>query len=77
MGGEKKQICLSIIDNGPGLTDEQKASLFMPYFTTKSDGTGLGLSIVRKIVEDHNGTITLHDRDDQARGTQADITLGC
>ncbi len=77
LDGEKKQLCLSIIDNGPGLTDEQKASLFMPYFTTKSDGTGLGLSIVRKIVEDHNGTITLHDRDDQARGTQADITLVC
>ena len=75
LNGEKKQICLSIIDNGPGLTDEQKASLFMPYFTTKSDGTGLGLSIVRKIVEDHNGTITLHDRDDEARGAQADITL--
>ena len=74
-GDDKKQLCLSIIDNGPGLTDEQKASLFMPYFTTKSDGTGLGLSIVRKIIEDHNGTITLHDRDDQARGTQADITL--
>ena len=77
LDGEKKQLCLSIIDNGPGLTDEQKARLFMPYFTTKSDGTGLGLSIVRKIVEDHNGTITLHDRDDQERGTQADITLVC
>ncbi len=71
----KKQLCLSIVDNGPGLTDEQKASLFMPYFTTKSDGTGLGLSIVRKIVEDHNGTITLHDRDDHERGAQADISL--
>ncbi|MBQ9242180.1 MAG: HAMP domain-containing protein [Proteobacteria bacterium] len=68
-------LCLSIIDNGPGLTDEQKSKLFMPYFTTKSDGTGLGLAIVRKIVEDHNGRIQLHDRDDKAQGTQADIVL--
>lgn len=68
-------LCLSIIDNGPGLTDEQKSKLFMPYFTTKSDGTGLGLAIVRKIVEDHNGRIQLHDRDDKIQGTQADIIL--
>lgn len=68
-------LCLCIIDNGPGLTDEQKAKLFMPYFTTKTDGTGLGLAIVRKIVEDHNGRIQLHDRDDKAQGTQADIVL--
>lgn len=68
-------LCLRIIDNGPGLTEEQKSKLFMPYFTTKSDGTGLGLSIVRKIVEDHHGRISLHDRDDGQRGTQADIIL--
>lgn len=71
----KNLFKLSIIDNGPGLTNEQKAKLFIPYFTTKADGTGLGLSIVRKIVEDHNGQIQLHDRDDHERGTQADIAL--
>jgi nitrogen fixation/metabolism regulation signal transduction histidine kinase len=71
----KMHLCLKIIDNGPGLTDEQKSKLFMPYFTTKSDGTGLGLSIVRKIVEDHNGRISLHDRDDKLRGTQVDSVL--
>ena len=74
-GDPKHKVCLRIIDNGPGLTEEQKSKLFMPYFTTKSDGTGLGLSIVRKIVEDHGGRISLHDRDDGNRGTQADIIL--
>lgn len=72
---DNNTICLKIIDHGPGLTDEQKANLFRPYFTTKSDGTGLGLSIVRKIIEDHNGHISLHDRDDHERGTQVDIIL--
>ncbi|MBQ9818223.1 MAG: HAMP domain-containing protein [Proteobacteria bacterium] len=71
----RHSFCLRIVDNGPGLTDEQKSKLFMPYFTTKSDGTGLGLAIVRKIIEDHNGRVSLHDRDDGNRGTQVDIIL--
>lgn len=69
------QLNIRILDNGPGLTDEQKAKLFMPYFTTKSDGTGLGLPIVRKIIEDHDGRIHLGNREDGQRGTQADISL--
>lgn len=68
-------IAVSIADNGPGLTDEQKSKLFMPYFTTKADGTGLGLSIVRKIVEEHHGSISLNDRIDGKRGAQAIVTL--
>ena len=68
-------LWLLIIDNGPGLTPEQKEKLFNPYFTTKSDGTGLGLVIVRKIVQDHDGDISLHDRDDGQRGTQVDIVI--
>ena len=74
-GDGRFTLNLRIIDNGPGLTEEQKTKLFMPYFTTKSDGTGLGLAIVRKIIEDHAGRISLHDRDDGNRGTQADIVL--
>ncbi len=73
--GGKSALWLLIIDNGPGLTAEQKEKIFNPYFTTKSDGTGLGLVIVRKIVQDHDGDISLHDRDDGERGTQVDIIL--
>lgn len=71
--GDPRMIGVDIVDNGPGLTDEQKSKLFMPYFTTKADGTGLGLAIVRKIVEEHHGRIVLGDRDDKERGTQARI----
>ena len=70
-----RKLNIRILDNGPGLTDDQKAKLFMPYFTTKSDGTGLGLAIVRKIIEDHDGRIQLNNREDGERGTQADIAL--
>jgi len=46
-----------IADTGPGLTDDMRERLFLPYFSTKQRGTGLGLSIAAKIVQEHQGTI--------------------
>jgi nitrogen fixation/metabolism regulation signal transduction histidine kinase len=48
---------LTMADTGPGLTDEMRERLFLPYFSTKQRGTGLGLSIAAKIVQEHQGTI--------------------
>ena len=45
-------------DHGPGLTDEQRANLFVPGFTTKVAGSGLGLTIAQRIAHDHGGTLT-------------------
>ena len=50
-------IELAIADTGPGLTDELRERLFLPYFSTKQRGTGLGLSIASKIIQEHQGTI--------------------
>jgi hypothetical protein len=50
-------IELCVADTGPGLTDELRERLFLPYFSTKQRGTGLGLSIAAKIVQEHQGTI--------------------
>jgi nitrogen fixation/metabolism regulation signal transduction histidine kinase len=47
----------TISDTGPGLTDEMRERLFLPYFSTKQRGTGLGLAIAAKIVQEHQGTI--------------------
>jgi nitrogen fixation/metabolism regulation signal transduction histidine kinase len=44
-------------DNGPGIPEELRRSIFDPYVTTKSGGTGLGLAIVKKIVMEHHGRI--------------------
>ncbi len=44
-------------DDGPGIDEDQRARVFDPYFTTKTDGTGLGLAIVKKIVVEHGGEI--------------------
>ncbi len=54
---ESGSIELSVADTGPGLTDEMRERLFLPYFSTKQRGTGLGLSIAAKIVGEHGGTI--------------------
>ena len=48
---------LAVADTGPGLTDEMRERLFLPYFSTKQRGTGLGLTIAAKIVQEHQGTI--------------------
>jgi len=51
---------ITIQDNGIGLP-EDRARLFEPYVTSREKGTGLGLPIVKKIIEEHGGTLTLTD----------------
>ena len=48
------------MDNGIGLP-EDRARLFEPYVTTRDKGTGLGLPIVKKIIEEHGGSLALED----------------
>lgn len=50
---------LSFSDNGCGFPEQLMQHAFEPYVTTKTRGTGLGLSIVRKIVEEHQGTVSI------------------
>jgi PAS domain S-box-containing protein len=54
---DQNKLIITIEDNGPGLSDEQREKVFVPFFTTKSTGTGLGMAIVQRIVEAHGGTI--------------------
>ncbi|MEO1137886.1 MAG: PAS domain-containing sensor histidine kinase [Pseudomonadota bacterium] len=51
---------IRIADNGIGLP-EDRSRLFEPYVTTREKGTGLGLPIVKKIIEEHGGTLVLED----------------
>jgi two-component system nitrogen regulation sensor histidine kinase NtrY len=52
------QLEIDIQDNGIGLPD-QPARLFEPYVSHRAKGTGLGLPIVKKIIEEHDGTLEL------------------
>jgi PAS domain S-box-containing protein len=50
-------LVVTVEDNGPGLTAEQRARLFEPFFSTKAGGMGLGMAVSRRIVEAHGGLI--------------------
>ena len=57
---QDRQARITIADNGIGLP-EDRAKLFEPYVTTRDKGTGLGLPIVKKIIDEHGGTLSLTD----------------
>lgn len=64
---------IAVCDNGPGLTPEQKQKVFAPFFTTKKKGTGLGMAIAKRIVEAHDGEITVGAN--RVQGAEFIITL--
>jgi PAS domain S-box-containing protein len=66
-------VCLKIIDEGVGISEEQKKYIFDPYFTTKSSGNGLGLATAHSIIAKHNGYISVESELD--KGTTFSIYL--
>ena len=66
-------IRVTVSDNGPGLTSEQRQRVFEPFFTTKSKGTGLGMSIVKRIAEAHRGDVRVVNS--STRGAAFSVTL--
>ncbi len=72
----KKQdayVVIKIYDNGPGIPPSALDKIFEPYFTTKKGGTGLGLFIAHKIIQEHNGIISVESS--KEKGTIFTITL--
>jgi len=66
------EVVVSIVDSGPGLTNE--ANLFVPFYTTKPEGTGIGLVLAQQIAEAHSGSVRLSNRPD-AQGCIAELRL--
>ena len=62
-----------IKDYGYGIPEKMMYKIFDPYVSTKDHGRGLGLPIVKKIVEDHNGSIKI--KSDRMKGTRVFVTL--
>lgn len=73
METDHDSVTIRITDNGPGLPAD-RSRLFEPYVTLKTQGTGLGLPIVKKIVEEHGGSLSLTDAPDRD-GAMAEIRL--
>ncbi|MGB5444196.1 MAG: nitrogen regulation protein NR(II) [Psychromonas sp.] len=62
INGELQRLTaeIKIIDNGPGIPNHLKNTLFYPMVTGRSDGTGLGLSIAQELIQQHRGRIECH-----------------
>ena len=71
--GAAPAVEIAIADNGVGISRENLARVFEPYFTTKAKGTGLGLALVRQTIHDHGGTIAVAS--EPGSGTTFTITL--
>ena len=66
---------LTIQDTGMGIPEELREQIFQPFFTTKTKGTGLGLTIVKKIIDHHQGQITLESAPEQGTIVRIQIPL--
>jgi two-component system sensor histidine kinase HydH len=69
--GQFAQIQIS--DTGRGIPPDRLARIFEPYQSSRPDGTGLGLATVKKIIDAHNGTISVVS--EPGKGTSFTITL--
>ncbi|MEO0026464.1 MAG: HAMP domain-containing sensor histidine kinase [candidate division WOR-3 bacterium] len=71
--GRHKWIVIKIVDQGPGVPAKYRRKVFEPFFTTKEKGSGLGLFIAKKIVELHNGQISIFGK--TGTGTTVEVKL--
>jgi PAS domain S-box-containing protein len=71
---DRPAVRISVRDNGPGLTLEQRQRIFEPFFTTKTKGTGLGMAIAKRIAEAHGGQIAVAPSE-PGQGAEIILTL--
>jgi two-component system sensor histidine kinase PilS (NtrC family) len=66
---DRGAIALRVTDDGPGIPEAVRDSLFEPFITTKQGGSGLGLPIVHRAIEAHKGVVFVDSGDDGTRFT--------
>lgn len=67
------ELVIAIADNGPGLSEQQRERIFVPFYTTKANSSGIGLSLARQIAFAHRGRIEIHPN--PPRGSVFSIVL--
>jgi len=70
---EESSCMITVIDNGVGMSKEQIAQAFNPFYTLKKDGSGLGLTVCKRIIEGYGGEIFITSSPD--KGTQVKMNL--
>ena len=71
----RQYISIIITDNGIGMSTDNLAKVFNPFFTTKDKGTGLGLAISHNIIKAHQGTIEAVS--EEGNGTSFTVKIPC
>jgi len=59
---KRGHVIIEVVDNGPGIPDENANRVFVPFYTTRRDGSGVGLALSRQIMIAHGGTISFTNR---------------
>ena len=60
---KKNSIKISICDNGKGIPKESIEKIFLPFYSTKKRGSGIGLFLVKRIIDDHEGTVAIESHE--------------
>lgn len=68
-------VRISVIDDGPGMSEEVCQRVFQPFFTTRTSGTGLGLAVVDCVVRAHGGSVRCETAPGQGAAFHIDLPL--
>ncbi len=60
---KENEVLISVADTGPGIPEQMRQKVFLPFYTSKEGGTGLGLAIVHSIIQSHFGSIGVESTD--------------
>ncbi len=60
---KKNSLKISICDNGNGISQESIDKIFLPFYSTKKRGSGIGLFLVKRVIDDHDGTIAVKSKE--------------
>lgn len=77
-GATITMAALTIKDHGPGIPADAAEKMFTPFYTTRAKGTGLGLAIVHRIIDAHNGRVSIRNwtrKDGSVGGAIVEILL--
>lgn len=72
---DARLLRVDIVDNGPGLSADERKRVFEPYFTRKKTGTGLGLTIVRSVVTEHRGYVRAFSPESGGLGISVELPV--
>jgi len=77
IGSSEGYWTLSVEDEGRGIPHDLQVAVFRPYFTTRKDGTGIGLAMVKRIVEQHQGSVEIQSptMPDSGTGTAFRVSI--